>query len=349
MSRRCRSGLVILILAVLDAYAFAENGSSLMPVPFDSALTQAVHSITMTLEREGVPCTASAVLPVVVWSPWIHRADYSTLCEDRGFGRFLAEHLEGHLPCPTAVRGEERDCIVRELLEQAGPFYDSSDPRFRGAGRHFPRSRYLVTGDWWKTGHGIVTFTIRIYDLLRGEQVPMATTHNRVHITTIPEEEIRRGLASHVTFVVTEAFDSAAAAQLGRDSSPSVIPIAVTDSLARRPTACDVIIVEDTSHSDVIVSGEVRYLACVPTEMMRRIFREHSRYAYHTEAWLRIRWARGRSETWQPQHGHECPRGMADWESDPHAAYLQARAWLLSDGPDRETAVGWAVRLLCAE
>lgn len=337
--------------------AFAQVSSS-SATTLDSALVSAVNTILVTIERAGVPCDLEGALPVAIWPLWQHRPGQSTLREDRGFGEFLARQIEARLPCPTAVQGADRDQLLRELQVQAQPFYDSSHPRFRTAGREFARSLYVVAGDWWKTETGSVVFTTQVYHLLRGERLPAAVTQAEVErtvsIASIPNQKIREGLYCHVCVDIPETFDAEAERDLGFGRRPSVLQSVITDSLgSSHAVPCELVVVGDSANADVVISGTVSYLTCPTTPVMREILGNSPSYAYRTETRLEIHWCSGRSAVWTSQAAHPCPplMGPVRRRNSPAEAYTQARGWLTTGGapPVASAAVAWVFKTICAD
>lgn len=352
-------GLAAVALLTTCRSEVSSQPQDLRSVSLDSALASAVDAVLTSIAHAGVPCDVEGALPVAFWPSWRHRGLQSLVRVDRGCGEFLARELEQRLPCRTALRGAERDAVMRELQLEAQPFYDSAHPRFRSAGREFARSLYLVAGDWWKAESDRVVFTVEVYHLLLGERLASGVENGdltyAVAVSSIPSQRIRESLLPHVLIDVAEEFDEDARHDLGFSRRASILQGMIHDSLMSRGAGPrPVLVVDDTSAADVVVSGTVSFSTCPLTPLMREIIGDTPTYAYTTETRLRVRWPSGRSAVWASPQIHPCPpvSGPTRRRSDPMAAYMQARDWTLV-GEGRPTvaasAAGWVRRTVCSE
>jgi len=317
------------------------------PTPsLDSALSSAVDAILTAISKDGVPCDVEGAFPVALWPTWRHRPNQSLLVADRGFGEFLSNEIERRLPCRIAVRGSERDALLRELQLEAQPFYDSSHPRFRMAGSEFARSLYLIAGDWWKEEQGRVVFTAQVYHLLQGQRLLSSqddgSAEYSFRVGSIQNQRVRESLSLRVAIAIPERFDAEALQEIGPDGRPSVFQSAVAETLlALSAAGREILVVDDTTGADVTVSGAVTFLTCQPTPTMQSLMGNGPSFGYRTETDLRIRWASGRTATWSPTRVHPCPalQGAVRRRTTPDFAYLQARGWAAESGAKRSDVV----------
>ena len=321
---------------------------------FDEAM-RSVDNYIMNIMREN---TIPDTLPVVVWPEWNHRPEMSMVGCDQGVSGFLAHQIEHNLSCATAVRGNDRALLVRELQDQTSICYNRATGPFLTAGTAFQRSMVLVIGEWWKADETHIVFTVQVLHLLRGTRMsrPVGETPPQftVIISSIPNNRMKTALAPHVWFNITREFAEEIRQDPGLPSSRiSVIQNAATDSLSGngRYSNCGLIVHDDSLCSEIRVTGNIRYIPCVMTQEQRDIYGDMNMYGYSVEAVLEVHWLDGRVNRWTPTGlstflpigGREC------WKHDASAAFQQAQGWLIerSRSPDAETALQWLLRTLC--
>ncbi|OQB42795.1 MAG: hypothetical protein BWY06_00501 [Candidatus Latescibacteria bacterium ADurb.Bin168] len=340
----CAFVAVLLCQGASHAARAAEQPFSVLP--FDSALSAATDAILTAIAKDGVPCDVEGAFPVALWPAWRHRPNQSLVAADRGFGEFLSNEIERRLPCRVAVRGNERDALLRELQLEAQPFYDSSHPRFRMAGSEFVRSLYLIAGDWWEEEQGRVVFTAQVCHLLQGQRLVSAQDEGAAEysfrVGSISNQRVRESLALRVAVSIPERFDADALQEVGTDGRPSLLQAAIAETLAvLSSSGREILVADDTTGADAVVSGEVTFLTCQPTPMMQALMGNGPSFGYRTVTELRIRWASGRAATWSPTRIHPCPalQGPVRRRTTPDYAYLQARTWATESGAKRSDIV----------
>ena len=358
-STKCRYGLAAAAAIVIGVAIFHGNAKAdepqRGPSTLDATLDAAVDDVLQVIESFGVPCDVEGTPPIAIWQAWRHRDGQSLVASDRGFGQYIAQALEARIPCRSAVQGDDRDRLLRELQLQSLPFYDSSQPHFRTAGRQFSRSLFLVSGDWWMDSDTTVSFTARVYHMLEGESL-----RDREHrsdgyeamTASIPNRRVRGSLAPHVYLSIHESFDVQAAEELGRPGGRSIVESAIADSLQALPgRLMPPVITRDSSLADIHITGAVRFGACPLTEMMERIVGDRQTFAYRTETHLEFRSCLGASRVWSPGITHRCPPLTGAVRRRPNAdrAYADARGWLVrgdGSGSVAANAGEWAAEMV---
>jgi hypothetical protein len=333
-----------------------ETTSGVNSVEFSVALNAAIGRVVTIISDNSVPCDVDGAPPIAVWQSWRHRSGESLISHDRGFGEFLSRSINTRLPCASAVHGEDRDRLLRELQIQALPYYDSSLPHFRMAGRQFQRSVFLIAGDWWVPSLQTVAFTIEVYQILSGESLKPAIEGDAaeyvVPIASISNRRVRSDLRPHIYLSVVDSLTGDAADEVGFAARKSIVESQMGNALRQMDNQCAITTVDNREKSDIEVIGSVVYRTCPVTSMIRQILGDEPSYAYTTETTMRMSWPDGQSAMWYSENIHRCPpvTGRIRRQSSPTEAFRQAQQWLSECDDDKCTAdvmSAWVLREIC--